>query len=97
MVKLDLKDAYLAIPVAQESWNLLTFQAGLPHNLMLFQYLPIRIFTSPFTFSKATKPTTQFLHQLRICLERFHVLCVHYEHQELQLTGGSCDGLRDIY
>ena len=28
MVKLDLKDAYLTIPMAKESWNLLAFQAG---------------------------------------------------------------------
>ncbi|XP_065902073.1 uncharacterized protein [Dysidea avara] len=68
MVKLDLKDAYLTIPVAQESWNLLTFQAGPPHNLMQFQCLPFGLCTAPFTFSKVTKPATQFLRQLGIHL-----------------------------
>ena len=36
MVKLDLKDAYLTIPMAKESWNLLAFQAGPSHKLMQF-------------------------------------------------------------
>ena len=59
---------YLTIPVAQESWNLLTFQAGPPHNLMQFQCLPFGLCTAPFTFSKVTKPATQFLRQLGIHL-----------------------------
>jgi len=35
LVKLNLKDAYLTIPIAQESWNLLTFQAGPPDAIPL--------------------------------------------------------------
>ena len=68
MVKLDLKDAYLTIPVAQESWSLLTFQVGSPHTLMQFRCLPFGLCTAPFTFSKATKPVTQFLQQLGVHL-----------------------------
>ena len=68
MAKLDLKDAYLTIPIAQESWKLLTFQAGPPHQLMQFRCLPFGLCTAPFAFSKATKPITQFLRQLGIHL-----------------------------
>ena len=68
MVKLDLKDVYLTIPMAQESWNLLTFQAGPPHSLMQFRCLPFGLCTAPFVFSKTTKPATQFLRQLGIRL-----------------------------
>ena len=41
---------------------------GSPHNLMQFQCLPLGLCTAPFTFSKATKPATQFLRQLGIHL-----------------------------
>ena len=68
MAKLDLKDAYLTIPIAQESRKLLTFQAGPPHQLMQFRCLPFGLCTAPFAFSKATKPITQFLRQLGIHL-----------------------------
>ena len=68
MVKLDLKDAYLTIPMAKESWNLLAFQAGPSHKLMQFRCLPFRLCTAPFAFSKTTKPITQFLRQLGIHL-----------------------------
>ena len=68
MVKLDLKDAYLTIPMAKESWNLLAFQAGPSHKLMQFCCLPFGLCTAPFVFSKTTKPITQFLRQLGIHL-----------------------------
>ena len=68
MVKLDLKDAYLIIPMAKESWNLLAFQAGPSHKLMQFRCLPFGLCTAPFAFSKTTKPITQFLRQLGIHL-----------------------------
>ena len=68
MVKLDLKDAYLTIPMAQESQNLLTFKVGHTHKLMQFQCLPIGLCTALFAFSKVTKPVTQFLRQLGIHL-----------------------------
>jgi len=54
MGKLDLKDAYLTIPVAPDSWNLLTFQDAQPNNLMQFRCLPFRRCTTPFAFSKVT-------------------------------------------
>ena len=68
MVKLDLKDTYLTIPMAKESWNLLAFQAGPSHKLMQFRCLPFGLCTAPFAFSKTTKPITQFLRQLGIHL-----------------------------
>ena len=68
MGKLDLKDAYLTIPVAPDSWNLLTFQVTQPNSLMQFQCLPFRLCTAPFAFSKVTKPSILFLCQLGIHL-----------------------------
>ena len=68
MVKLDLKDAYLTIPMAKESWNLLAFQADPSHKLMQSRCLPFGLCIAPFDFSKTTKPITQLLHQLGIHL-----------------------------
>ena len=66
--KIRLKDMYLTIPMAQESWNFLTFQDIPSHELMQFRCLPFRLCTAPFAFSKTTKPITQFLRQLGIHL-----------------------------
>jgi len=55
MAKIDLKDAYLTIPVAAEHRSLLSFhvQTG---EWMQFQSLPFGLCTAPFVSSKVTKP-----------------------------------------
>ena len=50
MVKIDLKDAYLIIPRAQNFQSLLAFQAT-PQEIMQFQCLPFGLCTTPFVFS----------------------------------------------
>ena len=67
MVKIDLKDAYLTIPIAQNFQSSLAFQAT-PQEIMQFQCLPFGLCTASFVFSKVTKPITQFLRQLGIYL-----------------------------
>ena len=65
LAKLDLKDAYLTIPVAPEFHQLLAFQVA-PHKFAQFQCLPFRLCTVPFVFTKVTKPVMQFLRQQSI-------------------------------
>ena len=61
MVKINLKDTYLAIPIAQNLQSLLMFQAT-PQEMMQFRCLSFRLCTAPFMFSKVTKPITRFIH-----------------------------------
>ena len=65
MAKIDLKDAYLTIPVAAVHHPLLSFQV-LAGEWIQFQSLPFGLCTAPFVFSKVTKPLVQFLRQLGI-------------------------------
>ena len=67
MAKIDLKDAYLTIPVAAVHHPLLSFQV-LAGEWIQFQCLPFGLCTAPFVFSKVTKPLVQFLRQLGIYL-----------------------------
>ena len=67
MAKIDLKDAYLTIPVAREHHCLLSFQVC-QGEWVQFQCLPFGLCTTPFVFTKVTKPIVQFLRQLGIHL-----------------------------
>ena len=60
MAKIDLKDAYLTIPVAREHHCLLSFQVQ-QGEWIQFQCLPFGLCTAPFVFTKVTKPIVQFL------------------------------------
>ena len=60
MAKIDLRDAYLTIPVVQEHHCLLPFKVP-PDAILL---LPFGLCFVPFVFSKVTKPIGQFLRQL---------------------------------
>ena len=65
MVKIDLKDAYLTVPVAEEFHPLLAFQNG-QGKLLQFQTLPFGLSTAPFTFTKLTKPAIRVLRQVGV-------------------------------
>ena len=65
MAKVDLKDAYLTVPVSAEFHCLLGFQDD-NGQLLQFQTLPFRLCTAPYAFSKITKPAVQFLRQAGI-------------------------------
>ena len=65
MAKVDLKDAYLTVPVSAEFHCLLGFQDD-NGQLLQFQTLPFGLCTAPYAFSKITKPAVQFLRQAGI-------------------------------
>ena len=62
LAKVDLKDAYLTILVAQEFHQLLAFQVK-PGKWTQFKCLPFGFCTASFIFTKVTKLVTQFLPQ----------------------------------
>ena len=63
MTKIDLKDAYLTVPVAIDSQPFLAFQ-GQEGVLFQFKVLPFGLYTAPYTFTKLTKPLVQFLRKV---------------------------------
>ena len=65
MAKVDLKDAYLTIPVSAEFHCLLAFQNN-DGQFLQFQILPFGLCTTPYVFSKTTKPAVQLLRQMGI-------------------------------
>ena len=89
MAKIDLKDAYLTIPVAREHHCLLSFQVR-QGEWVQFQCLPFGICTAPFVFTKVTKPIVQFLRQLGIHL-------IIYLHDLLLAAPNTIQLLQDRY
>jgi len=65
LVKIDLKDAYLTVPVAEDFQSLLAFQDN-QGEFLQFQTLPFGLSTAPYTFTKLTKPAIRFLRQVGI-------------------------------
>lgn len=66
MVKLDLKDAYLTVPVAEEHQRLLRFEwQGRKYQ---FVCLPFGLASAPRTFTKLLKPVVAFLRERGIRL-----------------------------
>ena len=62
MVKMDLKDAYLQIPIHPDYQHLLTFKwEGKTHK---FQCLPFGLSAAPRVFTKLLKPVVGFLRQI---------------------------------
>ena len=86
LVKVDLKDVYLTVPVAKGSRPLLAFQ-NQSRDLFQFKVLPFGLCTAPYVFTKLTKPIVQFLRsvgiQLLIYLDDM-LICVPSEQQLLE-------------
>ena len=61
MVKMDLKDAYLQIPIHPDHQHLLTFQWE--EKTYMFQCLPFGLSAAPRVFTKLLKPVVGFLRQ----------------------------------
>ena len=59
MVKMDLKDAYLQIPIHPTHQPLLTFQWK--DKYYKFIYLPFGLSAAPRVFTKVLKPVAGFL------------------------------------
>ena len=86
LVKVDLKDAYLTVPMAEGSQPLLAFrnQGG---DLFQFKVLPFGLCTASYVFTKLTKPIVQFLRsvgiQILIYLDDM-LICAPSEQQLLE-------------
>ena len=91
MIKMDLKDAYLQIPVCQEHQHLLQFQ----WNATIYQFkcLPFGLTSAPRVFTKVLKPVVGTLRQMGIRLIVYldDILIMHQSKEELmQLTPLIC-------
>ena len=87
MVKMDLKDAYLQIPIHQTHQPLLTFQWE--DRFYKFTCLPFGLSTAPRVFTKVLKPVVGFLRQVgcRLIIYQDDLLILHQgRHQVAQLT-----------
>ena len=83
MVKLDLKDAYLQVPIHQEYQSLLQFQwQGKTYQ---FVCLPFGLTSAPRVFTKIMKPVVGLLRQMGICLVIYldDILIMHHLKEEL--------------
>ena len=66
LIKLDLKDAYLAVPIAPQNQRFLQFQwQGIR---WWFKVLPFGLSSAPYTFTKIMKPVVACLRRLGIRL-----------------------------
>lgn len=66
LIKLDLKDAYLTIPIAQTQRPLLRFSWD--KEMWEFKVLPFGLSSAPWVFTKVTKPISSVLRRLGIRL-----------------------------
>lgn len=66
MCKLDIKDAYLLIPIASEHKKYLRFIYQ--HQLYQFTALPFGLTSAPYIFTKVMKPLINWLRKLGIIL-----------------------------
>ena len=69
MVSLDLKDAYLQIPMHPESRKFLRFVAG--GKVYQFKVLCFGLSTAPQVFTRVMAPISAFLHRTGIRLRRY--------------------------
>ena len=83
MIKLDLKDAYLQVPIHQDhqkflviEWNNLFYQ---------FRCLPFGLSTAPRVFTKLLRPVVGFLRQIgcRLIIYLDDILLLHQDREQL--------------
>ena len=91
MVKLDLKDAYLQVPIHQEHQCLLQFHWE--RKTYQFVCLPFGLTSAPRVFTKILKPVVGALRQkeIRLIIYLDDILIMHQEKEHLmQLTSLVC-------
>ena len=69
MVSIDLKDAYLQIPIHLESRRFLRF--GFRDQVVQFRVLPFGLTTAPQVFTRVMAPVSAFLHRLGYRMMRY--------------------------
>jgi len=88
MVKLNLKDAYLQVPIHLDHQEYLVFQ----WNSKFYQFtcLPFDLSAAPRAFTKLLKPVVWFLRQIGCHLIIFldNILIIHQDSNHFR-TGGS--------
>ncbi len=88
MVKLDLKDAYLQVPIHPAHHQFLRFQwEGTTYH---FQCLPFGLTSAPRVFTKIMRPVVSFLRQvgIRLLIYLDDMLILHQERDPLQCLVG---------
>ncbi len=88
MVKLDLKDAYLQVPIHPAHHQFLRFQwEGTTYH---FQCLPFGLTSAPRVFTKIMRPVVGFLRQvgIRLLIYLDDMLILHQERDPLQCLVG---------
>ena len=91
MVKLDLKDAYLQVPIHPDHQHLLTFQWE--GKSYMFKCLPFGLSSAPRVFTKLLKPVVGFLRQIgcRLIIDLDNMLMLHQDREQLyQITQLTC-------
>ena len=85
MVKLDLKDAYLQVPIHKEHQGRLQFRWE--HKLYQFVCLPFGLTSAPRVFTKIMKPVVGMLRQLgiRLIIYLDDILIMHQSREQLIL------------
>ena len=84
MIKLDLKDAYLQIPIHQDHQHLLQFQWE--EKTYQFMCLPFGLTSAPRVFTKVLRPPLGMLRQVGIRLVVYldDILILHQSREELE-------------
>ena len=91
MIKLDLKDTYLQVPIHKEYQCLLQFYWE--QKTYQFVCLPFGLTSAPWEFTKIMKPVVRKLRQMGICLIVYlgNILIMHQIMEEiLQITPLVC-------
>ena len=73
LITIDLKDAYLAVPIAKKMFKFLTFQVGSEHYS--FHRLSFGLAFAPYIFTKFLKVNFKFL-RFKFLLELIFVFFV---------------------
>ena len=91
LVKMDLKDAYLQVPIHPDYQHLLSFQWE--GKMYKFQYLSFGLSAAPRVFTKLLKPVVGFLRQngCRLIIYLDDTLLMHQDRAQLeQITRLTC-------
>jgi len=91
MIKMDLKDAYLQVPIHPDHQHLLSFQWE--GKIYKFQCLPFGLSSAPRAFTKLLKPVVGFLRQngCRLIIYLDDLLMMHQDRAQLeQITQFTC-------
>ena len=97
MVKMDLKDAYLQIPIHPDHQHLLTFQWE--EKTYMLQCLPFGLSAAFRVFTKLLKPVVGFLRQngCRLIIYLDDMLLLHQDRDQLQqVTQLTCQLLESL-